>query len=149
MTRRQAAQLLAIIQLSYPTFYRDLDDKTRDATVNMWHASFWDVPYPLMEQGLNRYRMTNKYPPTVAEMVEELRHLHYQAMEQVTVQQMLGNNEAVQRCLLVMRCTDRYKEPSRLGDLTMGNLMSLQLEDPAYRQGIPEGEPNEADHKNE
>ena len=140
MTKKEATQLLAIIKLSYPTAYRDLDDVTRSATINMWHGSFADVPYPIMEQALNRFRLNSKFPPTVAEMVEELRHLHYQAMEQVTVQQMLGNDEAVQRCLLVMRCTDRYKEPSRLGDLTMGNLMSLQLEAPAYLQGLPEGE---------
>ena len=141
MTKREAAQLLALIKLSYPTAYRDLDEVTRDATINMWYGSFPDVPYPLMEQAFNRYRMSNKFLPTIAEMVEELRHLHYQAMEQVTIQQMLGNNEAVQRCLLVMQHTNRYKEPSRLGDLTMSNLVSLQLEAPAnYRQGLPKGE---------
>lgn len=149
MTKKEATQLLAIIKLSYPNSYRDLDEVTRSATINMWHMSFPDVPYPVMSQALNRYRLTNKFPPTVAEMVEELRHLHYQAMEQASMQQMLGNEQAVNQLLKIMRHTDRYKWPSRLGELTMGYLMAMQLEDPAYRQGIPEGEPNEADNKNE
>lgn len=149
MTKGESAQLLALIKLSYPTAYRDLDEVTRTATVNMWHSSFADVPYPIMEQALTRFRMTSKFPPTVAEMVEELRHIHYQAMEQASLQRILGNEQAVNQLLKIMRHTDRYKWPSRLGELTMGYLMAMQLEDPAYRQGIPEGEPNEADNKNE
>lgn len=127
MTKREAAQLLALIKLSYPSAYSNLDEVTRNATINMWHDSFADVPYPIMGQALNRFRMTSKFSPTVAEMVEELRHLHYQAMEQETIQQMLGNNEAVQRCRWVMLYTDRYKEPSRLRDLSVGSLMSLEI----------------------
>lgn len=140
MTKKEATQLLAIIKLSYPTAYRDLDEVTRNATINMWQMSFADVPYPIMEQALNRFRLNSKFPPTVAEMVEELKHLHYKAFEQVHMQRMMGNEEAVQRCLLIMQYTDRFKEPSRLGDITMGNLMNMQLEAPAYRQGLPEGE---------
>ena len=140
MTKKEATQLLAIIKLSYPTAYRDLDEVTRNATINMWQMSFADVPYPIMEQALNRFRLTSKFPPTVAEMVEELKHLYYKAFEQVSTMRMLGNEEAVQRCQLVMQYTDRFKEPSRLGDITVGNLMSMKLEAPAYRQGLPEGE---------
>ena len=39
----------------------------------MWQMSFPDVPYPIMEQAFNHFRMASKFPPTVAEMVEELK----------------------------------------------------------------------------
>lgn len=81
MTKKEAAMLLDLIKLSYPTAYRDMDGTWKVATINMWASSFPDVPYPIIEQAFNHYRMTSKFPPTVAEMVEELRHIHYQAVE--------------------------------------------------------------------
>lgn len=122
MDKGEAAKLLSLIKLSYPTAYRDIDRETANATVNMWQMSFPDVPYPIMEQAFNHFRMVSKFPPTVAEMVEELKNIHYQALEQANVQRIIGNQEAVKQCMLVMRYTHRYKDTQNLGGLDMTRL---------------------------
>ena len=121
MNKQEAAKLLSIIKLSYPTAYRDIDKETATATVNMWAMSFPDVPYPIMEQGFNHYRLRNKFPPTVAEMVEELRHIHYQAIEGALIHKNLGNQELVDRFREVMACTQRYKDDD-FGGLNISSL---------------------------
>ena len=124
MNKQEAAKLLSLIKLSYPTAYRDIDRETATATVNMWAMSFPDVPYPIIEQGFNHYRMGHKFPPTVAEMVEELRSIYYQAMEGALVNTSLGNGELVQRFKEVMAYTSRYKDDD-LGGLNISSLPML------------------------
>ena len=121
MNKQEAAKLLSIIKLSYPTAYRDIDRETATATVNMWAMSFPDVPYPIIEQGFNHYRMGHKFPPTVAEMVEELRHIYYQALEGAMMNKALGNMDLVQRFKEVMAYTSQYKDDD-LGGLNISSL---------------------------
>ncbi len=125
MNKQDAAKLLSLIKLSYPSSYRDIDRETANATVNMWAMSFPEVPYPIMEQGFNHYRMGHKFPPTVAEMVEEMRHIYHQALEGALIQKSLGNGEMVQRYREVMAFTSRYKDEDNLGGLNISSLPRL------------------------
>ena len=109
MTKQEAAKLLSLIKLSYPTAYRDIDKETANATVMMWASSFPDVPYVIMEQAFNHFRMVSKFPPTVAEMVEELKHIHYQATELALVNKSFGNEAEVRQFQAIMEVTSRYK----------------------------------------
>lgn len=122
MTKKEAAMLLNLIKLSYPAAYRDMNDEWKVATINMWVSSFPDVPYPIMEQGFNHYRMSHKFPPTVAEMVEELQHIYYEATECALVHKGLGNQEMVDRYRMVMAYTERYKDIDNLGGLNISSL---------------------------
>ena len=124
MTKKDAAKLLTLIKLSYPAAYRDTDDEWKLATINMWQMSFPEVPYPIMEQAFNHFRMTSKFPPTVAEMVEELKQIHFQATECALVNKTMGNEEEVRRYRAIMDCTYRYKDASNLG-LQLGSLPNL------------------------
>lgn len=125
MNKQEAAKLLSLIKLSYPTAYRDIDRDTANATVNMWQMSFPDVPYPIMEQAFNHFRMASKFPPTVAEMVEELRHIYYEATECALIHKGLGNQDLVDQYRLVMTYTARYKDTDNLGVLNIGSLLGL------------------------
>jgi hypothetical protein len=125
MNKQEATKLLALIKVAYPTAYRDMDDASKKATVNMWQMSFPDVPYPIMEQAFNHFRMVSKFPPTVAEMVEELRHIHYQALEQANMQQLMGDREAMKQCMAVMSVTAKYKDTYYLGGLDMTRLQGM------------------------
>ena len=122
MNKQEAAKLLSIIKLSYPTAYRDIDRETATATVNMWAMSFPDVPYPIIERCFNHYRMGHKFPPTVAEMVEELKRIYFEATEGALVHKSLGNQEAVDQYRLVMAYTARYKDTENIGGLNIGSL---------------------------
>lgn len=128
MNKQEAAKLLSLIKLSYPTAYKDIDKETANATVNMWQMSFPDMPYPIMEQAFNHFRMVSKFPPTVAEMVDELKHIHYQALEQANMHRLLGNGEAVNQCMMVMSMTSKYKDSYNLGSLDMTRLPRLERE---------------------
>ena len=124
MTKKDAAKLLELIQLSYPTSYRDKDDGFKLATIQMWYRSFEDVPYPIVEQAFNHYRMTNKFPPTVAEIVEELRVVYYEALEKASVHSTLGNKELVSCYREIMSYTERYAK-GNVGGLNIDNLLPM------------------------
>ena len=138
MTKQEAIKLLALIKVAYPTAYRDMDQASKQATVNMWAGSFPDVPYPIMEQAFNHFRMVSKFPPTVAEMVEELKLIHYQALEGAMIFKTLGNAEEVERYRAIMACTSRYKDNSNLG-LQLSSLPNLLTggENNVQRLGTP------------
>lgn len=124
MNKQEAVKLLALIKVAYPTAYRDMDEASKKATVNMWAGSFPDVPYAIMEQAFNHFRMVSKFPPTVAEMVEELKQIHFKATEYALVHKSLGDEEGVRQYRAIMDCTARYKDSANIG---YGNLSNLRL----------------------
>ena len=136
MNKQEAVKLLALIKLSYPTAYRDMDDASKKATVNMWAGSFPEVPYQIMEQAFNHFRMVSKFPPTVAEMVEELKSIHYQATEYALVCSSMGNNADAQQYRAIMDATSRYKDMDhfwgRMNMITAGGSKSLEQGDRPY-----------------
>ena len=79
MNKTEATKLLALIKVAYPTSYRDLDKATTDATINMWHVTFSDVPFNIMVIAFEHFRRISKFPPTVAEMCEELKSVYFKA----------------------------------------------------------------------
>lgn len=109
MDNYEAMQLLAMIKLAYPSSYKDLDAKGAKATANMWENSFRDVPYQIMEQAFNSLRMKLKFPPTVAEMAEEIRVLHYEAARQGDLMRQIGNQEAARRYYALSDSISRFK----------------------------------------
>lgn len=94
MNKSEAGQLLQLIQLAYPYAYKNMDENNCKATVRMWAASFPQVPYPIIEECFNRYRMENRYAPTVADINAELRRYHAQAAQAADIHRFLGNAEA-------------------------------------------------------
>lgn len=93
MNREEAGKLLELIQLAYPYAYRDLDEARMMATVRMWAASFPQIPYPLIEECFNRYRMENRHPPTVADINLELKTIRMEAKTAMRIHRQLGNRE--------------------------------------------------------
>lgn len=125
MNKTEATKLLALIKIAYPTAYRDMDDASKVATVNMWQMSFPDVPYPIMEQAFNHFRMTSKFPPTVAEMVLELRHIYNQAVEGALIHKSMDHEEGVRQFRAIMQYTSRYKDDTHLGGLSINSLQGM------------------------
>lgn len=127
MNREEAIKLLALIKVAYPTAYKDMDNASKQATVNMWQTSFSRVPYPIMEMAFNRFRMVSKFSPTVAEMAEELKNLYYQAFEEASQAKLFGTKDELQRYLLVMEHTKEYQSGAYLEysfGKQMGNLLN-------------------------
>lgn len=140
MNKTEATQLLAMIKIAYPTAYRETDRATTLAAVNMWQMSFPDVPYPIMEQAFNHFRMVSKFPPTVAEMVEELKKIYFDATEGALIQKALGNEEGVRQYRAIMAYTARYKDDTHLGGLNINSLPPMLMdggESNVQRLGTP------------
>jgi hypothetical protein len=109
MDKRETAKLLALIKVAYPTAYRDMDEASTIATVNMWQSTFPSLPYPIMEMAFDRFRKKSKFPPTVAEMFEELEELYHTALEDLMMAQMTKDTIAEKKCLYVMEYTNGYR----------------------------------------
>ena len=139
MTLEESIKLLALIKLAYPNSYKDIDRETQLATVNMWQMSFPDVPYPIMEQAFNHFRMVSKFPPTVAEMVEELKNIHYRATECALIQNMMGDEAGVQQYKAIMACTKRYTDETNFQVLDIRGMPRLGGEAGAGRPALGDG----------
>jgi hypothetical protein len=124
MNREESIKLLALIKVAYPTAYKDMDKETKLATVNMWQTTFPSVPYQIMEMAFNRFRMTSKFPPTVAEMAEELVSVHYQALEGAMECHAIGDKDGIKLYSEVMRITEPYNSGS-YKDAPMMNLRGM------------------------
>ena len=114
MTRSETAKLLSQIKIAYPTAYKDNDDAIKAETAKMWYRSFLDVPYPIMEHAFNSFLMVSKYPPTVAEMMAELKRIYFQAADSALVQQLLGNEERAKQCWIIMDYTAKYADDTQV-----------------------------------
>ena len=114
MTREETIKFLALVKVAYPTAFKDMDNMSKQATVNMWQSTFPAVPYPIMEMALNNYRMVSKYAPTVAEMCEELKHLHWQAVEDSLRAMSFRNAQDIKACEWVMKHTEAFKNDGYL-----------------------------------
>ena len=107
MTKEEAAKLLAMIKIAYPTSYRDLDDDSTWATIAMWQNTFSDVPYVILTLAFENFRRRSKYPPTIAEMYEELKALYYISAHDVQTSSFFG--EIDDRALFVFKQTSRFR----------------------------------------
>lgn len=83
MTLEESAKLLAMIKLAYPNSYKGIDNETTIATVNMWHRTFKATPYRIIEIALDHFVKGSKFPPTIADIIEELRNMYYEATQNV------------------------------------------------------------------
>ena len=110
MNTVEATQLLALIKLAYPNAYKGMDNASAMATVNMWEASFRDVPYQIMEQAFNSLRMQLKFPPTVADMAEQMRALHYEAAHLGDLRRQIGDHESARRYYALSDSIRRFKD---------------------------------------
>jgi hypothetical protein len=107
MTREESIKLLALIKVAYPTAYRDMDNDTAHATVAMWQTTFPTVPYIIMEMAFDRFRRESKFPPTIADMYEQLRSLYYRACgDAITTTDEMTRR----RCFFIMDNTNQFRE---------------------------------------
>lgn len=126
MTKEDALKLMELIVIAYPYAYKDQDKQHRIAMVRMWAASFPRVPYGIIEQCFNRYRMESRYPPTVADINRELGVLRTEAETAMEIHRQLGNPDQAERYRQIMESASAAGEglclpmdppsPARLGD---------------------------------
>lgn len=107
MTLEESVKLLALIKLAYPNSYKDIDKETQLATVKMWQRAFDNTPFAIMEIALDHFVKASKFPPTIADICEELRGVHYEALQNVLT---LGDGEQRNLNKRIMEHTERFTE---------------------------------------
>ena len=107
MNKEEATKFLVLVKVAYPSSYKNIDEMTAEATVNMWHKTFADTPYEIMEMAFDHFRKTSTFAPTVADIYNELKGLYYVALGDV----MLSNNDIkIKLGDYIMQHTSRYKD---------------------------------------
>jgi hypothetical protein len=107
MTLEESVKLLALIKLAYPNSYKDIDKDTQLATVKMWQRNFDTVPLAIVELALDHFVKMSKFPPTIADIYEELKSLHYEALQNVLC---LDDGERRNLNKYIMQQTERFTE---------------------------------------
>ena len=106
MNKEEATKFLAIIKVAYPKSYRNMDRDSLNATINMWHKTFEDVPFKIMEMALDHYRKVSEFEPTIADMYKELKNVYYQALTDA----LTTESESVKKlCECIMQHTSVFK----------------------------------------
>ncbi len=108
MNRQETLKFLALVKVAYPSAYRDADRETLLATVNMWQSTFADLPYPIMETAFDSFRRRSKFPPTVAEIYDELSRIHSAAWSDLNEAAMLEDEDKFQKAACLMEITEQY-----------------------------------------
>lgn len=66
MNRREFGLLVAAMRAYYP----DRNPLPNEQTIELWYRQLKDIPYRLAEAALNKWVVTNKWPPTIADLRE-------------------------------------------------------------------------------
>ena len=107
MTYKESVKFLALIKLSYPNSYKDIDKDTQLATVNMWQRAFESVPFAIMEMALDHFVKVSKYPPAISDICEELKNLHSVALFNVLSEE---DSSTIDINLFIVENTKNFKE---------------------------------------
>ena len=105
MTLKESSLFMALIKLSYPTAYRDIDETFAKLTVEMWHSEFPYIPYPVMQMALARHRRKSNFAPTIAEMIAQLEELHTGAIVDFLSAKSVDDNETMVKSRYLMEAT--------------------------------------------
>ena len=122
MTLEESAKLLAMIKLAYPNSYKGIDNETTLATVNMWHRAFKATPYGIIEIALDHFVKGSKFPPTIADMIDELRKMHGEATVNV-LSLPAGEERKVNRYIMCHTAPYTSRNDSIIQYGNIGNLL--------------------------
>ena len=109
MTKKEAAQILAILKAAYPNHYK-MGAEEAVGVVGVWAIQFKDVPADIVAMAVNRHIGKSTFPPSIAEIKEHMHDLHCEAYTTIATRQKYNalspqEQEFINR---VMEITDRY-----------------------------------------
>ena len=72
MTKREMIEIMAIISAAYPGFYDKKTESDKITALRLWYRYFAAVDYDIMLQTIDAVIISNRFPPTIAEVNEKL-----------------------------------------------------------------------------
>lgn len=83
MTKKETAQILAILKAAYPNFYKDMSAEEAQGTISVWALQFADLPADIVLMALNKAISTSKFPPTIAEIKDKMKSIYWEAYDKL------------------------------------------------------------------
>lgn len=90
MKREETIKLLQILKWAYPHYFQNLSKTDFQGMINLWELQFEPYEARIVELALTNYIKTNKYPPTVAGIFEEMNKLETGGDEEQTYWEQLA-----------------------------------------------------------
>ena len=109
MTKKEAVQILAILKAAYPASYNGMTKEEASGTVSVWAMQFADMPVDIVMMAIHKLISTSKFPPTVAEVKDKIKSLHWEAYDAITVKRDLLPEAMVQKCQKIYDATYSYR----------------------------------------
>ena len=84
MTQKEAVQILAILKAAYPASYNGMTKEEASGTVTIWAMQFEYMPVDIVMMAVHKIISTNRFPPTVAEVKDKIKSIHWEAYEAIS-----------------------------------------------------------------
>lgn len=66
---------MTVLQVAYPRYYAGQSEEEKRRAVSLWHTMLEEYPYDLVQQAVKSVISTNKFPPTIADIIEKIGFL--------------------------------------------------------------------------
>ena len=77
MDKKQTIQMMGLIRASYTKYYAVASEQEIDDIVMLWFTMLKEHDFLLVGQAVKAVIATNKFPPTVAEVIEKINDLKF------------------------------------------------------------------------
>lgn len=109
MTKKEAVQILAILKAAYPASYNGMTKEEASGTVAVWAMQFDSLPVDIVLLAIHKLIATNKFPPTVAEVKDKIKSIHWEAYDAITSKRDILPESTVKKCQMIYDATEEYK----------------------------------------
>lgn len=72
MNTKETIKIMAVLKTAYPRFYVNQTDEEKKQALDLWQIMFADKDYLLVSKAVKSLIATNKYPPTIADVNEQI-----------------------------------------------------------------------------
>lgn len=110
MTKEQTQMIVGLIARAYPKHYANMTAQEKWEVVALYYDYFKDAPFELMQKIIKEYVGSNKFPPSIADLVERVEKV-VGAEEEYTVESCIAES------LRALRGDIRFEnlsEPSKI-----------------------------------
>ena len=83
MDKAEALKVMRVLKIAFPTFYRDYSADELEETAAMWATMLSDYSYTDVAHAIKATVATNKFPPTIAEVIEKIHSIHDHSMNEL------------------------------------------------------------------
>lgn len=78
MTKKEAAQILAILKAAYPNSYK-MTAEEANGTIAVWCMQFATTPPDIVLMAVNKLISSSKFPPSIHEVKNKIGALYWEA----------------------------------------------------------------------